>query len=495
MSSEMSKRKMTIETSLESPGERKMPQSTIQTSGRLKVLSEGDIDAIIDAACKVLRETGYLYQWAPALKALESAGAQVDFDTQRVKLPRDLIEACLRTIPKGFRWQGRTAEYDLWVDPAHLFLAAAGAPNIIDRATKKHRTMQLKDIGEWHTFVDHLDNYKSNYPIAAAYDAPLQLQGACIVAEQLKYSKKPFMTLGPVGVIEDAEVQIELCDVAGRHIMGLVGPVSPLSLPDNMCHHLMLWAERRWPVHIWSGPTPGATGPMTLAGTIVMSLCDVLAQVVLAQVVGPGTPLESTCTPMFLDMKNGALYEGIEGALLQIAWAQLWHRWSVVTPGGMGAAVQTPDWQDGAEIAQQMLACALGGLNSVMYGAMGMYMTQSYAALVRGDALFGQVKRFLRGIEVNPETLAVELIQEVGPLGTFLGKQHTKRHVKTELFVPKLFNTAGYDVWLAEGGKDTAVRAEEMADEIWKTLRPDPINEDKCREIDAILKRALARYV
>lgn len=489
MSSEMSKEKTPVESL------RKMGQTTTLISDRLKVLSEGEIDAIVEAACKVLGETGFVYQYEPALKVLKSAGAQVDFNTQTAKLPRDLIEAALKTVPRSWCWQGRTPEYDVWVDPAHLRFHAAGAVYMFDRVTKKQRTMQLKDIGEWHTFVDHLDNYHANQPTAAAYDAPQQLQGSYIVAEQIKYSKKPIMSLGPIGVIQDADVQLELCDIAGRQILGLTGPVSPLCIADNMCHELMLWAERRWPIAIWSGPTPGAIAPMTLAGTMVVTLSEILAMLVLAQIVGPGTPMDPAFEAMFLDMKNGASYSGVEGILGHIAFAQIMHRFGMATHSGVPqSTAATADWQDGVERGNQLLGCALGGVNAVMLGNQSMYMNQSYADLVRGDALISYVKRFLRGIEVTPETLAVDVIQEVGPLGTYLGKKHTKQYVKTELFVPKLFSTAGYDVWLAEGGKDTITRSEEMAEQIWKGLKPDPIDEDKCRKIDALLKKELAKY-
>ena len=464
---------------------------------RSRALGEDEADRIIEGALRVLEETGFVYAYEPALRAVEGAGCLVERSTRRARIPRALVADALRLTPGAFTHAGRTPSDDVRLDTGHTAFTVSGGGTLMDRATGRQRPAVLSDIAELVTFIDHVAGIDVlNSPLAVA-DCPRQLTGEFILAEVLKYGRKPIVGCGPIGVGVDQRVQLELADAAGRSIMNAIGPVSPLSLPHNMCEALILWAERGWPCLCWSGPTPGANGPATLAGTLVVALAEIMAEIVLAQTVGPGTPIIAGYSAMLMDMRSGSVYTGIEGVLLCNAAAQLLHRYDVpfwsACPMVTG---NTAGWQNGMQAGMQVPLLAQGGGNIVSFsGGLSMDCVYSYPQILLDDELIATTKRYLRGVRVDDRTLALDLIRSVGPAPSdFLGAQHTREEYREEIHLPLLLNTAPYAAWEAQGAKDAVQRAAERAAILWETeIVPDPLPDDVCRDLDSILQTAVTR--
>jgi trimethylamine--corrinoid protein Co-methyltransferase len=460
-------------------------------------LGESEADRIVEGALSVLEETGFVYAYEPALHAVESAGCLVDHATRRARIPRALVEDALRLTPGAFVHPGRTRGDDVLLDTGHTAFTVSGGGTLMDRVTGRQRPAVLGDVAELVTFIDHVAGIDVlNSPLAVA-DCPRELTGEFILAEVLKYGRKPVVGCGPIGVGVDKRVQLELADAAGRPIMNAIGPVSPLSLPDNMCEALMLWAERRWPCLCWSGPTPGANGPATLAGTLVVALAEIMAAIVLAQTVGPGTPIIAGYSAMLMDMRSGSVYTGVEGVLLCNAGAQLLHRYDVpfwsACPMVTG---NTAGWQNGMQTGMQAPLLAVGGGNIVSFsGGLSMDCVYAYPQLLLADELIATTKRYLRGVRVDDRSLALDLIRTVGPAPSdYLGAQHTREEYREEIHLPLLLNTAPYGAWEAQGARDAVQRAADRAAVLWETeIAPDRLPDDVCRELDAIVRTAVER--
>lgn len=454
-------------------------------------LSESEADRIIEGALLLLEESGFLYAHEPALRVVESAGGTADWASQRARIPRVLAEDALRLAPGAFVHRGRTPDHDVRLDTRHVAFTVSGGGSLMDRSTGRQRPAVLSDVAELVTFVDHVAGFDVlNAPLAVA-DCPRQLTGEFILAEVLKYGRKPVVNCGPIGVGVDKRTQLELADAAGRPIMNAIGPVSPLSLPSNMCEALMLWADRRWPCLCWSGPTPGANGPATLAGTLVVALAEIIAEVVLAQIVGPGTPIIAGYSAMLMDMRSGSVYTGIEGVLLCNAAAQLLRRYDVpfwsACPMVTG---NTAGWQNGMQTGMQVPLLAQGGGGIVSFsGGLSMECVYAYPQLLLADELIATTKRYLRGIRVDDQSLALELIRSVGHApADYLGAQHTRENYRQEILLPTLLTTAPYAAWEAHGAKDAVQLAVESAEALWATeIVPDPLPDDVCRELDRIV--------
>jgi trimethylamine--corrinoid protein Co-methyltransferase len=466
----------------------------------VRVLDEGALDAIVEGALNTLEDVGFVYSFAPALKTVAAAGARVDHGTQKARLPRALVEEALRLTPASVHLPGRTAEHDLTIGPpegAGVAFTVSGGGSIADRHTDRQRPLLRADVGEVVTFIDHVPQVDFlNSPLAVA-DCRRELAGETILAEVLKYARKPIGGCGPIGVDVDKRVQLELADAAGRVVMNAIGPVSPLSLAPNMCEALMLWAERGWPSLCWSGPSPGANGPATIAGTLTLAVAEIMAQIVLAQTTGPGMPIVAGYSAMLMDMRSGAVYTGIEGVLLCNAAAQVLHRFGI--PFWSACPMVTGNvagWQNGMQVGMQAPLLALGGGDIVSFsGGRSMDCAYAYDQILLDAELIATTRRLLRGVQVDEETQALDLIRQVGPApGDYLRSQHTRERHRAEIFVPELFSTTTYASWQASGEQDMVTRARTRAEELWATeVEAEPLPDEVCRALDDILATAEAR--
>ncbi|MFQ5836172.1 MAG: trimethylamine methyltransferase family protein, partial [bacterium] len=238
-------------------------------------------------------------------------------------------------------------------------------------------------------------------------------------------------------------------------------------------------AEERIPVALSSAPMAGSTSPVTLAGTLALVNAEQLSGIVLTQLVSPGAPVLYGAIPSVADMSNMSFLCGaVELGVLNTAAAQLaqyydipFYAWAGLTES------KIPDVQAGYEKATGALLVGLAGANYI-HNAAGMLdstTTVAYEQYVIDNEIIGMVMRALKGIEVNEETLALEVIDKVGPGGNFLAEPHTVAHMRSEFFFPKVSDRSRREKWLAEGGKDGSQRAREIAINILATHRPLPI--------------------
>jgi trimethylamine--corrinoid protein Co-methyltransferase len=134
---------------------------------------------------------------------------------------------------------------------------------------------------------------------------------------------------------------------------------------------------------------------------------------------------------------------------------------------------------------------ALAGANLIYgLGMLDMGMTLDWAQLVMDNEMAGMVKHVVRGIPVTDETLAVDVIHEIGPFGDFISHDHTRRHMKAIQSQPKLIDRRRRDFWLQLGGTDLAHRAKEEAKYILKTHKPDPLPSGVASTLRSIVQSA-----
>ncbi|MGD8273426.1 MAG: trimethylamine methyltransferase family protein, partial [Desulfobacterales bacterium] len=221
------------------------------------------------------------------------------------------------------------------------------------------------------------------------------------------------------------------------------------------------------------GPTVqfGATGPVTLAGAVAQGTAEAMMCLVLAQLRNPGCPIGLGCNFGLFDMAAGLLsIAAPEMSLALAAQAEVAQSFGLPTWGLAGATdAKALDAQAGSESAFAILAQGLAGLNLIHdVGYMSNGMVCSTAQLILGDENIGMAKHFIRGIEVNQETLAREVIEKVGPGGHFLDQDHTYNHFKNELWVPRLMTRSALSDWQEQGAKDMATRIQEKLEDIVK---------------------------
>lgn len=459
----------------------------------VELLTQDTMETIHEKSLEVLKETGVVFHWEPALKVLREAGCDVDFERQLVKFPRDIVEDALKSCPSSFSVKARDPKHDLEFTNNRIYLSAQASPFMYDLDTGAKRPGTIKDIDEITTICDALENIHFLFgSVAVLSDKPMEVTVQWVVAEQMRNSTK---SLAGAGFFFAARWHIQMAKAAGIELLGAFSCQPPLTYADDQIDGIMRFAEAGWPVFIGSGIASGATGPATLAGTLLQQNAELLAGLVLVQAVNRGVGFCYACADAIpMDMRHGHGALGIEMYMIGSATAQMARFYNI--PSGTyqsftGGKLPT-DQQVGYEKAMASLLLAQSGVSFIV-GAGGIDDDACFSIeqLVIDNEMYGMVGRFLEGITVNEETLAADLIKKVGPIpGNYLREAHTREWWRKEQFLPILSYRLPYEVWERDGRKDVAARAKERAKEILRTHEVPPLPEDVDREISKILLAA-----
>jgi trimethylamine--corrinoid protein Co-methyltransferase len=255
---------------------------------------------------------------------------------------------------------------------------------------------------------------------------------------------------------------------------------------------LVEMAKAGVPLEIMPTPFPGSMTPVTLAGTIVQFNAEILAALVLAQLLNPGTPTNYCIYSGIMDMRWGTHSLGApEVAIYGAAAAQLSNWYGI--PNNLVTGIsdsKVPDAQAAYEKALTTIVPCLAGADStsLIGGELDSGLSASYEQLVIDDEIAAQILRIVRGFEVNEQTLALDVIRDVGPGGHYLQTEHTRRHYRDELWLPALGDRRTWEMWAADGKKDVCVRARERVEELLAAHQPIPLPEDRTEAVDAVVR-------
>ena len=458
----------------------------------VELLTQSDVETIHEKSLEILEETGVVFQWDPALKVLREAGCDVDFENQLVRFPRDIVEHAIESCPSSFSTKARDPRYDLEFTRNRVYFATQAAPFLYDLETGTKRPGTIKDIEEITIIQDALENIHAVFTsVEVLTGLPMEVQMEWILAEQIRNTTK---SINGLGFHFCARWHIEMAKAAGIELVGAFTVAPPLTYTADQCDGLMRFAEAGWGSMMCSGVSSGATGPATLAGTLLQQNAETLAGAVLAQAVNPGVGYIYSTESMPMDMRHGHEAIGIEQYMIAAATAQLARFYNIPSASYdsfTGGKLPT-DQQVGYEKAMASLLLAQAGVSYII-GAGGIDDEACYSIeqLVIDNEMYGMIARFLEGITVSEETLAADIIKRVGPIpGNYLREAHTRKWWIQEQFLPTLSYRLSYEEWVKDGSKDVAARAKEKAREILRTHAVPPLPEDVDREIAAILTAA-----
>ena len=294
--------------------------------------------------------------------------------------------------------------------------------------------------------------------------------------------------------------ETQLAQAVGMQIFGVCEAAAPLSYPEDAINAAFEYAGAGFPVYIAAGSVMGGSAPVTVAGATISNNVELLAVVVLIQCIRPGIGIcaNDFVTPM--DMQSGGFLFGALGVNLhQMAFNQLWGQVYKIPTVNTGAAFSNSkliDYQAGYEKTHTAMVSALSGANViVLHGGVTAELAYNPVLSIIDDDVANIIGRTIEGFEVNDETMALELIEQVGPVpGTYLNKTHTRVNWKKEYFVPEVADRLSYSEWLKQGRKSTIDRAKERMAEILAAHKPDPITPEQDRDIDRILEDARRHY-
>jgi len=468
--------------------------------GQLKVLSNDDIQRVHFAALAVLAEVGVRVEYRPALEVFRDSGCRVDFDKHLVFIPEHVLRKALATAPSRFTLWGKSREWDVPVDLDHIYtIGGSCALEVLDLDGIR-RKATLEDLADLTRLQDALENLHIMHSLVVPQDIPQPGFERVMFATVMKHTSRNFYSQGqgPRSIRDQVEmaavIQGSSEEVRRRPIFTVVCClISPLLQNAAGAAELMECAKLSIPLYIEVDTMAGATAPVTIAGALVEECASVLCGITLAQLVNPGCPCIFSIGSGILNMAN-AQYSGAapEAALLHAATAQMAHSYGLPFQGGTAIDATVPDAQAGYERALQVLTNALAGTNFVhlSVGMMEQMLLASYEQCVIDDEILGAAFRITRGVEVNRDTLALDVIREIGPGGHFLQHDHTARMFRRELWFPQITNRETHPGWTAAGGKDMRQRANERARELLASHRPRPLTPEQEHELDRMAAAA-----
>ncbi|MFQ5872606.1 MAG: trimethylamine methyltransferase family protein [Dehalococcoidia bacterium] len=469
---------------------------------RFRVLSEEKIKRIHEATVEILETIGVKVHGQEALDMMADAGCTVECDV--VKIPRRLLEDAIASAPKKITIYNREGEEALRLGGPSVYTNTGYTPlEFFDIETGERRDYTLDDFRLVSRVADALPNVDIvGQPgvVRPTEENPLEVINHLEFEAMLTNTSKPIYTLVATGeILNDCFDLAEAVAVANGakslrekpFVLAMLNAVSPLVYHGETIDKLFASVDRGIPVICGPMPLAGGTSPVTLAGTIALSNAESLAGLVMSQVRRKGAPYVMITFASTIDMKTLDVATGPEGTLLIAGCIEMGHYYGIPISGGWVGGSER-GILDGEAGWEQML----GGLTHMLAGGnagVGVGAGSSLEACVMADEMLGMLKVMMKGVPVDDETLAVDVIREVGPGGgTFLEHQHTFRHFR-EHWQPTLLSRMRYEDWVAGGRKSTFDHVKERLQKILRTHQPKPIPEQARKAIDDIIRRVRAR--
>jgi trimethylamine---corrinoid protein Co-methyltransferase len=461
----------------------------------LQFLTQRQVESLHQAILDVLWETGVRVAWRPALEVYAGAGCRVDFEHQLVQIPEQVLKQTLKTAPAAFSLYGTgpTDEIHVTLDDIYT-IAGSSALNVLD-LEGRHRPATLQDLADFTRLIDALENADIMHAMVVPQDIPQAGFDRVLLATVLKNSSKHYYSqgLGGASVRDQVEiaavVQGSTQAVMHRPCFSMVVClVSPLVHPAERVQEIMECARFGIPLWLEATNMMGATAPISVAGALVEHSANVLASLVLAQLVRPGLPCIFSVASGGFNMRTGSYVSASpEMVQLHCATAQMAHFYGLPFHGGGGLDACVPDAQAGYERTLQALPMTLAGVNffCLAFGMMNQLLTSSFEQAVIDNEIFSAVFRLAEGIQVTPETIALDQIHKAGPGGQFLNQAYTLHNFRREQWQPELTSRLEWQQWQkTTGGKDMRQRANERARKLLTEHTPRPLSPGQEAEID-----------
>ena len=464
----------------------------------LELLTQEQVEDIHRATLDVLRETGAKFDSTWALDFLKANGCAVDFEAKRVRFPESLIEESLRKCPSSFRIRARDPKNDLVMGANTVYFSNAAGMRTVDMDTLEPRPATKAEFIDWVRVMDALPNlhWVNQYPYFGFQGAPPVMAITEGLALKIRYCSKQMVE----GYSNDCEMfNIRLVQATGGELWVGAACQAPLAWSNDAVLAVRRTIEAGFPVGVVDGNAYGATAPATLAGSLVVCNAELMSMIVLVQLLSPGHRIRAGHFAFPQDMRSGSPAFGDIGcSISNVMFNQMWRRYGVPMSNGLPGypSSKSIDYQTGYEKGMAALASAISGASLICFqGGVSGELSAHPVQGILDDDVAGMVGRFIEGAEVNDETLALELIEEVGPVpGHYLNKAHTRKWWKGEQYVPAVADRLSYPEWLRTGKKKAIDYAKERMEQILATHKPMPLTAEQEQTIEDILKEAREYY-
>jgi trimethylamine--corrinoid protein Co-methyltransferase len=462
----------------------------------VRILDDEQLAQFKAATLEILDETGIHCPSETAREIYASHGANVNHETQIIRIPPDVVLRCMSTAPRFYTMAARSTEYDIHLDGKGLYLATDGCGvETIDFETRKRRPSCKDDIALMARVADYLPSVGFYWPIVSAQDFPTTTP-----LHELDAAFNNTVKHVQTETVMDrqmAEYAIEIATViAGSKeslrqrppLSSLICTIAPLAQDRDGMEAALVLAREGIPVGFMSMANAGSTGPATIPGLLAIADAEIVAALVLLQMAYPGTPVYHSLMPGIMNPRTGA-YMSTPWEI-DIAYAigvELAHMWGVPTLAAVfGPDAQTPGWQSAAEVGSGLMLIALCGAET----GSGMGLLESCTVLypeelVLAADIYHRVRITAGRLDTSRAAMALDVIKEIGPRGQYLRHRHTRdylRRLRSSELVAQRDPSGGF--------RDPIQLAREKVDWVLQNHHPRPLEEVQNKEFKRILETA-----
>ncbi|KUO48992.1 MAG: hypothetical protein APF76_10190 [Desulfitibacter sp. BRH_c19] len=466
---------------------------------KLSFISDEQLYEIHMATMEVLERVGVKVSHEKAKEMLRQAGAYVKGDL--VKIPAVMVESALRTAPKRVVLCNRSGERKLFLEKNNTYYGlGSDLPWTIDINTGERRSSTKQDVINASIILDSLPNYDFMMSFAIATDVPKKDSYLHQFQAMVEHTSKPIIYTARDGI--DFMQIVEMASIiAGGYeelkqkpfIACYHEPISPLCHTNEGLSKLLACSKYGIPAVYTPGMGAGGNAPCTAAGLLTQANAELLSGLVIHQLEVKGAPFIYGGCPSIMDMRSTIFSYGCpEWHMNSVVLSQMarFYELPIFSTGGCS---DSPifDQQAGIELGYSIVLAELSGANLIHdVGYLEAGLTASLESMVVGNEVIGLARRIGKGYEINKETLAVEVMERVGPGGNYIDDEHTFNNFRNEFWVPQLLNRKRHKDWVEDGGLSLGQRASSMAKEILLTHKPKPLPDQVKVKLTEIINNA-----
>ena len=470
----------------------------------LRFLTADQVGDLHRAILEVLAEVGVQVEWRPALDVFAAAGCRVDASTHRVRVPEHVLQRTLQSAPSTFTLYAKQPEYDVQVTLDDVYTVAGSSALYVLDLDGQRRPATYQDLADFTRLIDALDQAHIMHAMVIPQELPQAGVDRILFSTIMTNTAKHYYSQGQGG--QSVRDQVEMAAVIQGSAEAVrrrpqfsfvVCFISPLIHPPQAVQEMMECA--RFNIPVWLEPTNmmGATAPLSIAGALVEHTASALAGLVLMQTLNPGHACILSTASGGLNMQSGTYVAASpEAVLLHCATAQMAHFYGLPFQGGSGLDSCLPDAQAGYERMLQTAPMSLAGVNFIhlALGMLDQLLTSSYEQAVIDNDILAAAFRLTEGIEVTPESTAVDQFKQVGPGGHFMEQDYTLRNLRRLQWQPKLTSRLAWDEWQRRtGARDMRQRANQAARQILAEHHPQPLGPAQTAELDRMARTCQER--
>jgi trimethylamine--corrinoid protein Co-methyltransferase len=462
---------------------------------RIEPLAPAELQRLQAGTLSLLEHVGVHLPSGRALAIMADYGAKVDFDSEIVRIPPNLVKDALSNAPRAFVLGGREERFDLFLDGSRSYLSTDGTGvHCVDLDSGHRRPSRREDIALMARVCDALPVISFYWPPVSAQDygptAPLH-QCFAGLTNTLKHVRGG-MTVPPPLASYAVEMATVVAGSAPKRrsrppICANICTIAPLAHDTDGIETALIYAEAGIPVSFMAMTTMGSTAPATTLGALVVGDAEVVSAMVLIQLAYPGAPVFHSIIASLMDPRTGG-YIGHVPSPIQTIATQLAHAWGVPSLGGgsVSSDAASIGWQLGMEAGLGAALIPLSGAEICGFlGLLDASMVLHPEQVLLDQEVCLNTFDLFGGFEFNEEEMALDIIAKVGPRGHFLKEQHTRRHIRDWRLSTLLRQRD------AEGrSRDPREVARDEFRRISQTHHPAPLPDDVTRELDRILRAA-----